>query len=98
MSLSVIIKAVYTLSSSTATNSSDDESEPSFEEEILDLYGKDIDKVEHHKDKVSSHPFKSTTTNLAKKELENGIKCISLDEISVKSPDTSSMDFCAFGL
>ena len=49
-------------------------------------------------DKSSSHMSKSTTTYLAKKEPETRIKCISFDEISVKWPEASPMDFCAFDL
>ncbi|GFV92361.1 hypothetical protein TNCV_3949711 [Trichonephila clavipes] len=49
-------------------------------------------------DKASAYPFKSTAAYLAKKESKTGIKCISFDEIFVKSSDASSMDFCAFGL
>ncbi|GFX08855.1 transposase [Trichonephila clavipes] len=60
--------------------------EPIFEEQILPLYGKDIDKVELHMDKVSSHTSKSTAAYLPKKESEIGIKCIPFDEIRVKSP------------
>ncbi|GFW35060.1 hypothetical protein TNCV_5066261 [Trichonephila clavipes] len=33
-----------------------------------------------------------------KKELETEIKCIAIDEIRVKSPYASAMDFSAFGL
>ncbi|GFU86669.1 hypothetical protein TNCV_2880891 [Trichonephila clavipes] len=45
-------------------------SEPIFEEEIPTSYGKDIDKVDLHIDKASSHMFGSTATCLAKKEQE----------------------------
>ncbi|GFX28546.1 transposase [Trichonephila clavipes] len=69
--------------------------EPIFEEEIPDVYGKDIDKVEIHKDKVSSNTFNSNATYLAKRESEIGIKCIPSDEILVKSPVASPMNFCA---
>ena len=71
---------------------------PLFEEEIPALYGKDIDKVELCRDKASSHTSKSTTAYLVKKESKTGIKCIPLNEIPVKLPDASSMDFCAFVL
>ncbi|GFT97687.1 hypothetical protein TNCV_275321 [Trichonephila clavipes] len=60
--------------------------EPIFEEEILPLYGKDIDKVELRMNKVSSHTSKLTAAYLPKKEPEIGIKCIPFDEIRVKSP------------
>ncbi|GFW95429.1 uncharacterized protein TNCV_1721311 [Trichonephila clavipes] len=70
---------------------------PSFEEEIHTLNGKDIDKVELHMDKTSSHTSKSTAAYLAKKESETGINYIPFDDIvRVKSPYASVMDFCAF--
>ncbi|GFX21611.1 hypothetical protein TNCV_1400251 [Trichonephila clavipes] len=47
----------------------------------------------------SSHPSKSpTAVDLSKKLSQTGIKCIPLDEILVKLPDNSSMNFSAFGL
>ncbi|GFW21733.1 uncharacterized protein TNCV_2529321 [Trichonephila clavipes] len=72
--------------------------ESMFEEEIPTLYGKGIDKVEFRMDKVSDHTSKSTAAHLAKKETERGLKCIPLDEMRVKSPYVSAMDFWAFGL
>ncbi|GFX06191.1 transposable element Tcb1 transposase [Trichonephila clavipes] len=68
------------------------------QKEIPTLYGKDIDKVELHMDKTSSHPSKSTAAHLAKKESKPEIKCIPLNEILVKSPDASSIDFSSFVL
>ncbi|GFU85872.1 hypothetical protein TNCV_2037031 [Trichonephila clavipes] len=58
-------------------------SESLIEEEILALYGKNIDKFEFHTDKASSHKFKSSATYLAKKELETGMKYIPFDKIPV---------------
>ena len=69
-----------------------------FEEEIPASYGKDIDKVELHMDKAFSHTSKSTTAYLGKKDIERVIKWIPLDEILLKPPDASPMDFGAFGL
>ncbi|GFX34187.1 uncharacterized protein TNCV_2893941 [Trichonephila clavipes] len=66
-------------------------------EEIPTLYGKDIDKVELHMDKASSHTSKSTAAYLAKKESETEIKHILFDEIRVKSTYASPINFCAFG-
>ncbi|GFX40857.1 uncharacterized protein TNCV_3760781 [Trichonephila clavipes] len=57
-----------------------------------------INKVDLHMYKASSHTSKSTATYLANKESETGIKCIPLDEMRVKLPYASLMDFCAFGL
>ncbi|GFX89214.1 uncharacterized protein TNCV_1339131 [Trichonephila clavipes] len=71
---------------------------PIFEEEIPATYEKDNDKVEFHMDKACSNTSKSTATYLAKKESETGIKCIPFDEIRVKSPNTSLMDFCVLSL
>ncbi|GFT22514.1 uncharacterized protein TNCV_3274711 [Trichonephila clavipes] len=68
-------------------------------EEHLSKYQReleDIDKVERHTDKASSHTYKSTAAYLAKKE--TGKKCILFDNIRVKSSYTSVMDFCAFGV
>ncbi|GFX72434.1 hypothetical protein TNCV_1253881 [Trichonephila clavipes] len=48
--------------------------------------------------KASSQTSKSTATDLAKKEPETRTQCIPFDEIRVKSPYTSVMDFCAFSL
>ncbi|GFS83785.1 uncharacterized protein TNCV_611151 [Trichonephila clavipes] len=59
---------------------------------------KDIDKFERHINQSSSHTSKSAVVYLAKKESEAGIKCTPLDEIHVKSPDASPLDFCAFVL
>ena len=69
-----------------------------FEDEIPALYGKDIDKVELHTHRASSHTSKSTTACLAKKESETGINCIPFAEIPVKSSDASPIDFCALSL
>ncbi|GFU57196.1 hypothetical protein TNCV_2212461 [Trichonephila clavipes] len=44
--------------------------EPVLEGEIRPLYGKDIYKVEHPKDKASRYMFKSSATYLAKEESE----------------------------
>ncbi|GFX91186.1 uncharacterized protein TNCV_1246011 [Trichonephila clavipes] len=62
------------------------------------LYEKDIDKVEFHIYKDSSHTFESTAAYLEKKESETEIKCIPFDEIPVTPLAFSPMDFCAFGL
>ncbi|GFV11315.1 hypothetical protein TNCV_3724041 [Trichonephila clavipes] len=51
-------------------NSNEWNKQPIFEEEILALCGKDIDKVEIPMDKASSHKSKSTAAYLAKKESE----------------------------
>ncbi len=69
-----------------------------FEEEIPALYKKDIYKVEIYMDKASSQTSKSTAAYLPNKESEIGIKCILFNEIPVKPPDTSPIDFCAFSL
>ncbi|GFW72305.1 uncharacterized protein TNCV_703421 [Trichonephila clavipes] len=49
-------------------------------------------------DKASSHLSRSTAGYLANKESKTGIKCILFDEIRVKSPHASAVDFCAFGI
>ncbi|GFT88703.1 hypothetical protein TNCV_905611 [Trichonephila clavipes] len=58
----------------------------------------DIDKVEFRLEKASSHLSKSTAACLVKKKGKTRIKYITFDEISAKPRDTSTMDFCAFGL
>ena len=72
-------------------------SEPLLEEGIPALCGKDIDTLELHMNKASSHTSKSTSSYLAKENSLTRIKCIPFDEISVKSPNASLKDFCAFG-
>ncbi|GFX74248.1 hypothetical protein TNCV_838021, partial [Trichonephila clavipes] len=67
-----------------------------FEEEIPALYGKDIDTFELYVDKASSHTSKSTFAYLSKKESETRIKCSPLDDIPVKSPDTSLKEFAVY--
>ncbi|GFU83606.1 uncharacterized protein TNCV_1886411 [Trichonephila clavipes] len=62
------------------------------------IRGRDIDKFELQMSKASSYTSKSTATYLPKKESETGIMFFLFDKIPVKSPDTSSMEFCAFGL
>ena len=57
-----------------------------FEDVILALYGKDIDKIHFLKDKASSVSF-------AKKKSEIIIKFILFIDIPVKSPHVSAMDF-----
>ncbi|GFW24500.1 hypothetical protein TNCV_607411 [Trichonephila clavipes] len=49
-------------------------------------------------DKAFYHTSKSTADYVAKKESEALITSVPLDEISIKSPNASSMDLCAFGL
>lgn len=49
-------------------------------------------------DKASSHTSKLTFVYLAEKQSEIGIKFTPLNEIPMKSPDASPIDFCAFGL
>ncbi|GFW86040.1 hypothetical protein TNCV_1968481 [Trichonephila clavipes] len=49
-------------------------------------------------EKASNHKSKSTAAYLAKKDTETVIKCFPFDEIRVKSPYASVMNFCAFGL
>jgi hypothetical protein len=71
---------------------------PIFEKDIPSLYPMDLDKVELHQDKASSHTSKSTALFLEKMRNETGIKAIPFGHIPVKSPDASPMDFCAFGL
>lgn len=49
-------------------------------------------------DSVLSNPSIVTAAYLAKKKSKTGIKCIPFNEITVKSFDASSVDFCACSL
>ena len=56
-----------------------------------------MDKVYFHHYKASSHTANLTTEYLVKMKAELGISCINKDEIPVKAPDGSPLDFFGFG-
>jgi hypothetical protein len=71
---------------------------PIYKEDIPSLYANNLEKVELHQDKASSHTSKSTAIFLEKMQIETGIKSIPFKHIPAKSPDVAPMDYCAFGL
>jgi len=66
--------------------------------EIPKLYPDDLEKVYVHHDAASSHTAKFTEAYSAKLKAENGVTLIRKQDIPVKSPDASPMDFFGFGL
>lgn len=72
--------------------------DPIYHTEIPALYGTDANMVWLHQDKASSHTSRSTVAYLQQLHQETGIRAIPFEDIPVKSPDASPMDFCAFGL
>lgn len=70
---------------------------PLFEEHLPRLYGNDIDKVFFHHDKATSHTAKITTDYLERQKRERGIDYIKPEDIPVKAPDASPLDFFGFG-
>jgi len=71
---------------------------PIIERDIPALYGGEANQVWIHQDKASSHTAASTRLYMEQMQDETGIHSIPFDDIPVKSPDASPMDFCAFGL
>ncbi|KMQ81781.1 transposase, partial [Lasius niger] len=71
---------------------------PIFRTEVPALYGRDKNRVWVHQDKASSHTSRSTLAFLENMEQETGVHVIPFNNIPVKSPDASPMDFCAIGL
>ena len=61
------------------------------------LYPNEMDKVYFHQDKASSHTANLTTEYLVKMKSELGISFINKDEIPVKAPNRSPLDFFGFG-
>ena len=70
---------------------------PLFTMHLPRLYPNEMDKVYFHHDKASSHTANLTTAYLVKMESELGISFINKDEIPVKTPDGSPLDFFGFG-
>jgi hypothetical protein len=67
------------------------------EEEVPRLYPGELEKVFLHHDAASSHTAKFTQQYGATLSATTGMKIISNEEIPVKSPDASPMDFYGFG-
>ena len=70
---------------------------PLLEVEIPKLYPAEVNKVFVHHDKATSHTTSLTTKYAEDLKRRLGITIISKNDIPVKSPDTSPMDFFAFG-
>ena len=70
---------------------------PLFQDHLPRLYGKDINKVFFHHDKASSHTADHTMDYLRQMKEELGINYLEKQEIPVKSPDASPLDFFGFG-
>jgi transposase len=70
---------------------------PLFTEYLPRLYRKEMNKVFFHHDKCTSHTAKITTEFLEKQRKEQGISYILPQDIPVKSPDASPLDFFGFG-
>lgn len=71
---------------------------PLLEKEIPKLYGEDTSKVFVHHDAASSHTANITTQYAVELKQKLGITIIPKQEIPVKSPDASPMDFYGFGM
>ena len=69
-----------------------------FTYETLHLYQNNANNVEIHWNKTSNHNSRSTLYFLAQIQCETGIKSIPFNDILVKWPDASSIDFYTFRL
>lgn len=70
---------------------------PLIEEELPKLYPDDLNKVFIHHDKCSSHTAFKTQQYLEDVSQRLGVSVIRNEEIPVKSPDVSPLDFFGFG-
>lgn len=70
---------------------------PLFEDHLPRLYKKEINKVFFHHDKATSHTAGITTAYLEQLKREKGIEYIKPEDIPVKAPDASPLDFFGFG-
>ena len=70
---------------------------PLFTDHLPLLYPKDMHKVFFHHDKASSHTANATTKYLDEVKEELGITYITNEDIPVKTPDGSPLDFYGFG-
>jgi hypothetical protein len=70
---------------------------PYLQKDIPCLYPGEVNKVTLHHDKASSHTCNLTTQYLQDMNMNTGIKFIRKEDIPVKSPDISPMDFFGFG-
>ena len=70
---------------------------PLLEQHLPVLYAGELDKVFVHHDAAPSHTSKRTVEYAAGLKARTGITIIPNEEIPVKSPDTSPLDFYGFG-
>ena len=70
---------------------------PLFTKHLPRLYPNEMNKVFFHHDKASSHTAFSTTEYLEKLKSSKGISYLEKDDIHVKAPDASPLDFYGFG-
>lgn len=71
---------------------------PLLEEHVAALYPGETEKVFVHHDAASSHTSKATAAYAHDLRQRLGMTIIPKEEIPVKSPDTSPMDFFGFGV
>lgn len=70
---------------------------PLFNEHLPRLYPKDMNKVFFHHDKATSHTANLTLGYLDEMRTKYGITYIEKENIPVKTPDASPLDFYGFG-
>ena len=70
---------------------------PLFTKHLPRLYGKDINKVFFYHNKASSHTADLTEDFLEEMKTELGINYLDKEDIPVKCPDGSPLDFFGFG-
>lgn len=81
----------------TATYYQDYVLRPLIEQHLVPFFGEDINKVTIHHDKASSHVAHTTTHFLEEMIQKYGIRFLLKEDIPVKGPDISPMDFFGFG-
>lgn len=70
---------------------------PLIDQDLPALYPGEMHKVVIHHDKASSHTSRETQQYLQQKSLEVGISWLANEDIPVKAPDASPLDFYGFG-
>lgn len=70
---------------------------PLVENYLPKLYGRELDKIWIHHDKATSHTSAQTAQYMRDVTEATGIRFIKTEEIPVKSPDASPLDFFGFG-
>lgn len=71
---------------------------PLFEKLLPKLYKNDMDQVFLHHDKATSHTSEFTTNHLKEISEKLGISFLGKEDIPIKSPDCSPLDFYGFGM